>query len=191
MLVFLCAVLLIVGLFFVVKPKYTVKGATYYCFCPYVTKTQTEAQTQAEEVRGKCGAGYVFEDGETYYVIASAYLNKDVAQKIASKNGGTVYEISLPTLSFYDKNQADEQSVAYTRIFGYASSLIMLSQDFDNARESVDSVLLEINRYEIAIKTEAHPIFSALTPKISGNCVVALKYYACDLIFSAYKYFRE
>lgn len=187
----MCLALIIFGLFYAVKLRYTVKGESYYFFCVEQTEEKTEAEKFADDVQKKGGAGYVYDDFGQYCIMASVYLDKDVASAIAQKNGGSVFSLSLPTLSFFDKSQAQQQSLLYTKICDYIRSLITLSYGFDTSRESVDAVARELELYENSIKSETHPVFSELSLKNYENCGITLKYYACDLIFTAYKYFCE
>ena len=188
-LVFVCLALIVVGLLHVIKIKYTVKGESYYFFCVKQTDDAYEAECCIVDTQKKGGAGYAYSNLGQYYIMASVYLDEDTASSIARKNGGTVFSLSFPSLSFFNKNQAQEQSVLYTKICGYIHSLITLSYGFDTKKESADTVFLELENYENTIKTDSHPVFSGLNLKKFENFGVNLKYYACDLIFTAYKYF--
>jgi len=179
------------GFFYVTKIKYTVRGADYYCFCALITNNESEAQEKSGEVKTKGGAGYIY-SADKFYIIASTYTDKTQAEAIVKKNGGSVIACSLPTLSFFDKNKANEARNVYQKITEHASFLISLSYSFDIGKESVEGVQNELKLYETSIKTEAIDVFSSLTLlRDSENVGVKVKYYICDLIFTAYKYFCQ
>jgi hypothetical protein len=185
-------VLLSVGLFFAIKIKHVVKGAQYYLFYEETASELVIAEQIAEKVKAKGGAGYVIDLNAQYYVVVNAYNSEERANAVANKNGGKVLKLALPTLEFDAEKQATALKKEYDVIGNYAFSLCEVSYAYDCGRESREGVKAEIEAYEKKIKTEEHPLFELLTV-LPENFYegVKIKFYVCDIIFSAYKYFSQ
>ena len=181
-----------VGLFFVVKIKHAVKGAQYYLFYEESSSELVVAEQIAERVKAKGGAGYVIDLNAQYYVIVNAYVSEERANAVANKNGGKVLKLGLPTHMVDTKKQANSLKKEYENVEKYAFSLCEISYAYDCGRESKEGVKAEIEEYEKKIKAEEHPLFALLTV-LPENFYegVKIKYYVCDIIFSAYKYFSQ
>ena len=160
----------------------------YYCFCFNV---EQEKQAQILQVKANGGAGIEFSIGEKSYIAVAVYKDKELADKIASKNNGIVRQISLPSLTFYDKNQANDTKISYDNISFYLSQLIDLSNEFDN-RRATDSVLKSgIDRYIHFIQSSQFEYFPKNLENNEQNLGAHIKFLACDLLFYAVDFFSQ
>jgi hypothetical protein len=186
----LCIILVVIGVFYVININYTITGAEYFCFCAQTAKDEQTAQQYSEEVRNKGGAGYIFSENNEYYIIASIYFDRETAEKIAEKNGGTVLKRNLPTLTFSSKKLLNAVKDEYKKIGFYLKSLIKTSYNYDNKRESLEGLQSELNFYEQALQSKSLSIFNKLSicPEQYLESV-KIKYYACELAFVACEYF--
>ena len=137
------------------------------------------------------GAGIEFSIDSENFIAVSLYKDREIAEKIATKNNGIVHQISLPLLTFYDKNQANDTKICYENISFYLSQLVDLSYEFDNGRATQTTLKNVINNYLDFIKSTQLDYFSKQTENNEQNGGAYIKFLACDLLFYARDFFCQ
>lgn len=171
-----------------IKPVYKVSASPYYCFC---FNAEQEKSKQISQVKTMGGAGIEFSVSGENYIAVALYKDKDTAEKIASKNNGVVRQISLPLLTFYDKNQANDTKICYENISFYLSQLVDLSSEYDNGRATQSALKSGINNYLDFLQSNKLEYFPQIKESYEENLSAYIKFLACDLLFYSIDFFCQ
>lgn len=91
-------------------------GFSVYAVSLYETSVKSTANEQSTKLQKSNGAGYIWQENETYYVLASAYIEENDAQKVLEnlKNSGyntSIIKIKIPQLKINSGYNNDEITV--------------------------------------------------------------------------------
>lgn len=105
-----------------IKKLFKTEETSYYLVCQSKSSNQLAYRTAAD-VKISGGSGYVFKDGEDYYVVFSAYLSKSDAETVAKKNSSTL----IKAFSF---KKTDDEILQFC--FETLDRLIQKTIDYEN-----------------------------------------------------------
>lgn len=121
------------------------------------SQLESEASSLANDVISSGGGGYVWQNGNYFYVISSAYENKNdatlISNKLSNENiSNEVFEVSFPSFSFpleFEKSEEKNVFVAGINLF-YSSfkDLFDVSISLDTSLYDETKALIEINRLQ-------------------------------------------
>ena len=150
----------------------------------------------ATVIRAGGGAGYIFEQGNTYFVALATYLSKDEAEAVCEKNEGAfVYEVKADLNALYDASSDD---AAISRTVGdVAAAIKELSErsadyaaneasaaDTLNAVTAVRNDLYATKEYLYSVKADAELVDDLLTlvePVFQGAEAVVMDNHSDEL----------
>lgn len=182
----------------------------YYAVAVGEYADEREAVVQATVIRAGGGAGYIFEQGNTYFVALATYLSKDEAEAVCEKNEGAfVYEVKADLNALYDASSDD---AAISRTVGdVAAAIKELSErsadyaaneasaaDTLNAVTAVRNDLYATKEYLYSVKADAkltdallglvEPVFQGTEAVIMDNhsdeLAAAMRYIVTSGVFA-------
>ncbi len=114
-----------------------------YAVSLYKTQTKAQAREMSEVAMHKNGAGYIFQDDEAFYVLASCYENKSDAEKVVANLKENGVASSIKDLNFDEilvKSKMTEQEK--TVLIKALSSFKALYKKLYDLSVSIDTKLL-------------------------------------------------
>ena len=117
------------------------EGSTYYAVSLKSGESAKELSTEAESVKARDGAGFVYFDGEKYNLIANAYKTFDEANTVAQKQ--TEYEAAVITIKFV--RLVMTATLESEQISALKQALHIIDEFFDK----LQNIILSFDRAEL------------------------------------------
>ncbi len=126
--------------------EFKLEGANFYALQMGAFKSEDNARTEADTVRARGGAGYVFFDGELYRVLASAYASEAEAKDVRESLKADMIESGVFPI---DIAEVDLRVTAGANV---VSAMTGAVDSLKKAREDMTALSIAVDREE---KTQA------------------------------------
>jgi len=129
-----------------------IKEQKYYAVETGFFTSDSDARAEAQSVKGRGGAGYIYNDGK-FHVLAAAYATLSDAEKVKAQLGGNaaVYEVKTPALSIeFDGTKAQKETIskAFLQFSALYGKLYNLSVRLDLQEIGAGAVYLALAECE-------------------------------------------
>lgn len=163
--------LITVGSFSFINENITLNEYNIYCIYTSTHQTKITADEYANTIKEHGGAGYVYMNKQSYYVIASIYESESDAIKvkenlITTKPETDILKITIPTLSISSNLDSKEKNTISNSILIFKNiykKLYDISVSLDTNIYSEIDAKLEINKIEselISVYGDFNTLFS-------------------------------
>lgn len=129
-----------------VNSNYIYENKTLYALSLYSTSNKAEANTYSSNIKKQGGAGYVYKNNNSYYVLSSIYKSSGEANKVKnnlqeSEVNSEIIKIDIPAINFkasLTTNSSKILSEGVGLFYNNYLDLYNLSVEFD--KQNIDTI---------------------------------------------------
>lgn len=151
--------LITVGGFSFVNENIYLNEYNIYAVCTSSYQTKVMATEFSETIKSQGGAGFVYMNKDSYYIVASMYENEADAKKVLEKNieekpNATVIKICIPPITISSNLQSQEKTAVnaclsvfkncYKKLYDISVSIDTAVTNEVNARLDVNQLLSDV-----------------------------------------------
>ncbi len=169
--------LITVGGFSFVNENISLSEYNMYAVCTSSYQTKVMASEFSETIKSQGGAGFVYMNKDSYYIVASMYENEADAKKVLEKNieskpDASILKINIPPINISSNLESQEKATVNSCLSIFKNcykKLYDISVSIDTAVTTEVSARLDVNQLLSEVQTNLNNFNILFTNNITSD----------------------